>query len=222
MAKIAVNQATDILGLIDIQPTFMPGGELAVPDGEAVVALVNHLMQERFDHAFATQDWHPRGHSSFASSHPGRRPFEAIDLSYGAQTLWPDHALQTSAGAQLHPGLDSTTIELVIRKGYRPAIDSYSAFFENDRKTTTGLAALLAARDIRRIFFAGLATDFCVAYSAEDAVALGFESYVILDACRGIGMQLAGGGNSIDAARARLEGKGVGFVLSSDIRRDQL
>jgi nicotinamidase/pyrazinamidase len=190
----------------------MPGGELAVPDGDAVVPLANRLMRDRFDHAFATQDWHPAGHSSFASSHPGRVPFETIRLAYGDQTLWPDHALQGTSDAELHPALDQAKIELVLRKGFGPEIDSYSAFFENDRATSTGLAGYLRERGFKRIFFVGLATDFCVAYSAEDAARLGFEAFVIKDACRGIGMSVEGGGTTIEAARKRLEGLGVRYV----------
>ncbi|GGF17933.1 nicotinamidase [Aliidongia dinghuensis] len=215
MDRIAIDRRADILGLIDIQPTFMPGGELAVPDGDAVVAVANRLLADRFDHAFATQDWHPAGHHSFASAHPGRAPFETIRLAYGDQTLWPDHGVQGSPGAALHPALDQAKIELVVRKGFRPAIDSYSAFFENDRTTATGLAGYLKERGFRRIFFAGLATDFCVAYSAEDAVRAGFAAVVVEDACRGIGMPAEGGGTTIDAARRRLKALGVRFVTTA-------
>jgi nicotinamidase/pyrazinamidase len=209
---LTIDRVTDILGLIDIQPTFMPGGELPVPDGDAVVPIVNQLLRTRFTHAFATQDWHPPGHHSFASAHPGRAPFETIRLPYGEQTLWPDHALQGSAGAALHPKLDQARIELIVRKGFRPEIDSYSAFFENDRQTATGLAGHLRERGFRRLFLVGLATDFCVAYSAEDAARLGFETFVIEDACRGIGLPTDNGGNTIAAAKARLEARGVRFV----------
>ena len=212
MDKIAIDRRRDILGLIDIQPTFMPGGELAVPEGDAVVPVANRLLRERFDHAFATQDWHPAGHRSFASSHPGRAPFETIQLAYGAQTLWPDHGLQGSPGAALHPDLDTAKIELVVRKGFRAEIDSYSAFFENDRQTPTGLAGYLRERGFARIFFAGLATDFCVAYSAEDAVRHGFEAFVVEDACRGIGLPTDGNETTMTEARARLERQGVRFV----------
>lgn len=214
MSRIAIDRRTDILGLIDLQPTFMPGGELAVADGDAVVPIGNRLLRDRFDHAFATQDWHPAGHSSFASSHAGRIPFETIRLSYGDQTLWPDHALQDSPGAALHPDLAPTKIELIVRKGFRIGIDSYSAFFENDRTTTTGLAGYLRDRGFTRIFFAGLATDFCVAYSAEDAVRLGFTAFIIEDACRGIAMPTGTGQTTMTAARARLEGLGVAFVTA--------
>jgi nicotinamidase/pyrazinamidase len=211
---ITIDRRTDLLGLIDIQPTFMPGGGLAVADGDAVVAIANRLMAERFDHAFATQDWHPAGHSSFASSHPGRAPFETIRMAYGDQTLWPDHGLQGSPEAELHPGLDAAKIEITVRKGFRPAIDSYSAFFENDRTTATGLAGYLRERGFTRIFFAGLALDFCVAYSAEDAARLGFEAIVIEDACRGIGLPLTEGATTITAAKTRLESLGVRFATA--------
>lgn len=163
-----IDAATDISGLVDLQPTFMPGGELAVTDGHAVIPVVNRL-PTRFEHAFATQDWRPPGHSSFASAHPGSQAFETILLPYGPQTLWPDHAIQGSANAALHPELDDRRVEVVIRKGFHRAIHSYSTFFENDRRTATGLDSWLRQRGFRRIFLAGLATDFCVACAAEDA-----------------------------------------------------
>lgn len=214
MEQITIDRRHDILGLIDIQPTFMPGGALAVADGTAVVPIANRLLADRFDHAFATQDWHPAGHSSFASSHPGRAPFETIRVAYGDQTLWPDHGIQGTAEAELHPALDAAKIELIVRKGFRPAIDSYSAFFENDRTTATGLAGYLKERGFTRVFFAGLATDFCVAYSAEDAARLGFDAFVIEDACRGIGMPVGEGRTTMDLAKNRLSEKGVRFVTS--------
>lgn len=211
-----VDPETDILGLVDVQPTFMPGGELPVPDGDAVVPAVNRLLAH-VGHAFATQDWHPPGHSSFASAHPGRAPFETIAMPYGPQVLWPDHAVQGSAAASLHPGLDLRRVELIIRKGFRPDLDSYSTFFENDRRTPTGLDGWLRQRGFRRLLLAGLATDFCVAWSAEDAARLGYAVVVIEDACRGIGMPLAAGGTTMDAARDRLAALGVAFVRSADI-----
>lgn len=202
----------DMLGLIDVQPTFMPGGELPVPQGDAVVPVLNALLAGPCQHAFATQDWHPPGHQSFASAHPGREPYDTVPLSYGAQTLWPDHALQGSRGAALHPDLDTRRVEVIIRKGFRPAIDSYSAFFENDRTTTTGLHAWLQARGVTRLLLAGLALDFCVAWSAEDAAALGYQVAVIEDACRGI--NLAG---SVSAALDRMRACGIAVITSSDI-----
>lgn len=206
----------DILGLVDIQPTFMPGGELPVADGHAVVPVANRLLG-LFPHAFATQDWHPAGHTSFASAHPGRRPYEEIDLPYGRQVLWPDHALAGTANANLHPGLIQTRIEVIIRKGVDPALDSYSTFFENDHVTTTGLDGWLRQRGFRRLFLAGLATDFCVAWSAEDAARLGYEVFVIEDACRGIGLPTTAGRTTMDEARDRLKGLGVGFITSAEL-----
>jgi nicotinamidase/pyrazinamidase len=218
MSTIQINRQSDCLGLIDIQPTFMPGGALAVPDGDAVVPVANRLLRAYFDHAFATQDWHPPGHKSFASAHPGKAPYDTITLPYGEQTLWPDHGIQATPEAALHHDLDQTRVELVVRKGFRAEIDSYSAFFENDRKTSTGLAGYLRARGFTRVFLTGLATDFCVAYSAEDAVTLGFDVFVILDACRGIGIPLEGNETTITAARRRLETIGVKFIESAALR----
>jgi nicotinamidase/pyrazinamidase len=205
-----------ILGLVDVQPTFMPGGELPVPDGEAVVPAINRAIT-RFRHCFATQDWHPPAHMSFASTHPGRQPYETIDVAYGTQTLWPDHALQGSPNAAIHPAIDLTCVEVIIRKGFHPAIDSYSTFFENDRATATGLDGWLRQRGFRRLFLVGLAMDFCVAWSAEDAVRLGYEVTVIEDACRGIGLPTTPGRTTMDDAHARLLGLGVRFIRSDDL-----
>lgn len=210
MSVMAIGEA-DILGIIDVQPTFMPGGALAVADGAAVVPVINRLLCGVFDHAFATQDWHPPGHISFASTH-GRAPFETVRMPYGEQVLWPDHAVAGSDEAALHRGLRTARIEAVIRKGFHPAIDSYSAFFENDRTTPTGLDGYLRARGFRRIFFAGLALDFCVAWSAEDAARIGYEAFIVTDACRGIGLAAGAGATTLDEARARLSRLGVGFV----------
>jgi len=213
---VAIDPETDILGLIDVQPTFMPGGELPVLEGEAVVPLIN-LLLTRFAHAFATQDWHPPGHSSFASAHPGRDPYDTIDMPYGKQVLWPDHALQGSDTAALHRDLDLRRVEAIIRKGFRHALDSYSAFFENDHATATGLDGWLRQRGFRRLFMAGLATDFCVAWSAEDAARLGYEVVIVEDACRGIGLPSAAGRTTLDDARDRLLAAGVRFAASTDI-----
>ena len=207
---------TSILGLIDVQPTFMPGGGLAVPDGDAIVPIVNRLAR-RFDHAFATQDWHKPGDRSFASAHPGRAPYETIRLSYGEQILWPDHAIAGSAEAAIHPGVDQTRIEVVIRKGCRVELDSYSAFFDNDHVTPTGLDGWLKQRGFRHLVLCGLATDFCVAWSAADAARLGYDVTIIEDACRAIALPLAGGRTSLDEARERLTGQGVRFVTSGDV-----
>lgn len=175
----------DILLVVDIQNDFCPGGGLSVPRGDEVVPLINGLAG-KFAHVVLTQDWHPRGHLSFASSHPGKEPYQTIEVAYGTQVLWPDHCVQGTAGAAFRKDLEIPHAELVLRKGYHRAIDSYSAFYENDRKTPTGLAGYLRERGIRRIFLAGLAFDFCVRYSAEDARREGFEAIVIEDACRGI------------------------------------
>jgi len=175
----------DLLLVVDVQNDFCPGGTLAVPDGDAVVPVINRLARD-FAHVVLTQDWHPAGHSSFASAHPGRQPFEAIEVDYGTQVLWPDHCVQGTPGAAFHAGLDIPHAELVIRKGYHLAIDSYSAFRENDHKTPTGLAAYLRERGFERVTLCGIATDFCVLYSALDAAAAGFATRVVLDACRGI------------------------------------
>jgi nicotinamidase/pyrazinamidase len=201
----------DMLLLIDVQPTFMPGGALPVPDGAAVVPVINALLGQPGARAVATQDWHPPGHSSFASAHAGRQPYDVIEMPYGPQTLWPDHGLQGTGEAELHPDLDTRRVEMILRKGFRPAIDSYSAFFENDRTTSTGLEAWLRAQGVRRVILAGLATDFCVAWSAEDAAKLGFAVVVVESACRGIDLP-DGAGGTITSARARLAGLGVRFV----------
>jgi nicotinamidase/pyrazinamidase len=203
---------TDILGLVDVQPTFMPGGELPVADGYAVVPVINRLLPQ-FAHAFATQDWHPRGHYSFASSHAGKAPFDVLD----GQTLWPDHGLAGSANAEIHAAIDQMRIEVVIRKGFRPHLDSYSAFFENDRQTATGLDGWLRQRGFKRIFITGLATDFCVGWSAEDALRLGYEVVLIEDACRGIGIPTAVGRTTIDEMKHRLAGLGCRFVTSASL-----
>ena len=175
----------EVLIIVDVQNDFCPGGALAVPHGDEIVPAVNRLAAE-FRHVVLTQDWHPRGHSSFASSHPGKQPFEAIEVVYGQQILWPDHCVQATQGAALHQALEVPHAELVLRKGFRSAIDSYSAFRENDRRTPTGLASYLRERGFRHITLCGLATDFCVAFSAIDGRQAGFEVSVVTSACRGI------------------------------------
>ena len=175
----------DIFIVVDIQNDFCPGGSLAVPRGDEVVPLINGLAK-KFPHVVLTQDWHPRGHLSFASSHPGKQHFQTIELAYGKQVLWPDHCVQETIGAALRDDLHMPHAELVLRKGYHREIDSYSAFYENDRKTATGLSGYLRERGFTRVFLAGLAFDFCVRYSGEDARRLGFEAVVVQDACRGI------------------------------------
>ncbi len=196
-------EASDVLLVIDVQNDFCPGGALAVARGDEVVAVVNRLAP-RFSHVVMTQDWHPPGHLSFASVHPGRRPFDTIELAYGAQTLWPDHCVQESDGAAFHRGLHLPQAELVLRKGFRPAIDSYSAFYENDRRTSTGLAGYLRERGFKRVFLVGLATDFCVHYSAVDARRAGFAAVLVADGCRAI--DLAG---SLADAMAKMAEAGV-------------
>jgi len=196
----------DLLLVIDVQNDFCPGGALAVADGDAVVPIINRLA-ESFDHVVLTQDWHPAGHSSFASSHPGAAPFSMVTMSYGPQTLWPDHCIQGTPGAAFHPGLATDKAELVIRKGFRTAIDSYSAFFENDRTTPTGLAGYLRERGLKRVVMAGLATDYCVHYSALDARRLGFEAVVALAGCRAIDLA-----SSLASATAAMAEAGVELV----------
>jgi nicotinamidase/pyrazinamidase len=177
--------AHDVLIVIDVQNDFCPGGALAVPSGDEVLEPI-HRVAPRFAHIVLTQDWHPADHTSFAASHPGQQPFESIDLPYGMQTLWPPHCVQGTRGAEFHPALHLTQAELILRKGFRPQIDSYSAFFENDRVTPTGLAGYLEERDLRRVFLAGLAYDYCVGFSALDARRLGLPAFVLRDACRAI------------------------------------
>jgi nicotinamidase/pyrazinamidase len=214
-----INPVTDVLGLIDIQPTFMPGGELPVPGGEEIVPAVNRLLGH-FEHAFATQDWHPAGHASFATSHAGHHPYDTIDMPYGPQILWPDHGVAGSANAAIHQAIDQRRIEVIIRKGFRPTLDSYSAFFENDRQTATGLEGWLRQRDFARLFLCGLATDFCVAWSAEDAVRLGFQVVIVQDACRGIGLRTPDGGTTMIAAYERLVALGIRFAASDALQHD--
>ena len=213
-AGLILDPATDMLGVVDLQPTFMPSGELPTTGGDEIVPGINRLLRDRFRHAFATQDWHPPGHTSFASSHPGRNPYEVVSMPYGPQVLWPDHAVQGTAGAALHPGLDADRLSLILRKGWRPELDSYSAFFENDGATRTGLAGWLTDRGVRRLFLVGLAADFCVAWSAEDAVRAGFETIVIEDMTRAIALPQPDGSTSATQARIRLEAAGVRFVRS--------
>jgi nicotinamidase/pyrazinamidase len=203
--------AQDVLLVIDVQNCFTPGGSLAVKDGDAIVPLINKLAGG-FEHVVLTQDWHTPGHVSFASSHAGKKPFETTSLSYGTQVLWPDHCVQGTDGANLHPALKIPHAELVIRKGYRKDVDSYSAFMEADGKTPTGLAGYLRERNLSRCYFVGLATDFCVAWSALDARKAGFEAAVIEDACRGIDV-----GGSLGKAWADMQGAGVKRLQSADI-----
>lgn len=196
--------------VIDMQYDFLPGGALAVADGDAVLPVINRL-GAMFSRIIVTQDWHPAGHVSFASSHAGRAPFESIVLPYGPQTLWPDHCVQGSAGARLHDDLDLPHAQLILRKGCNAGIDSYSAFLEADRTTTTGLAGYLKERGIDTVFVVGLALDFCVAWSAQDARAVGFDTYVIEDACRAIDMN-----GSLGAAWENMQAAGVHRIQSTE------
>jgi nicotinamidase/pyrazinamidase len=201
----------DALLVVDVQNDFMPGGALAVPGGHEVVPVVNALAR-RFANVVLTQDWHPPRHISFASSHAGRRPFERIRLPYGDQILWPEHCVQGTSGAALHADLAIPHAQLVVRKGYHPDVDSYSAFVEADGKHTTGLAGYLRERGIRRVFLCGVATDFCVAWSAEDARRAGFDVTVIEDACRAI--DTAG---SLAAAWQRMREAGVAKAAAAEL-----
>jgi nicotinamidase/pyrazinamidase len=199
---------SDVLLVVDVQNDFCPGGALAVRDGDAVVPLANRLAAV-FLHVVLTQDWHPRNHFSFASAYAGKRPFEMIEASYGTQVLWPDHCVQGTSGAAFHPDLDPTRAELILRKGYRRHIDSYSAFYENDRRTATGLAGYLRERGLSHVYLCGLATDFCVAYSSVDARHEGFRATVIEDACRAIDLD-----GSLRRAMDSMRAAGVEFAMS--------
>ena len=204
--SLTIDPQNDVLVVIDVQNDFCPGGALAVARGDEVVPIINRLSAQ-FGSAVLTQDWHPPGHRSFASSHPGQAAYATVEVDYGAQTLWPDHCVQGSGGADFHAGLDVACAQLVIRKGFRPSIDSYSAFFENDRKTPTGRAGYLRERGFRRVVLTGLATDYCVAYSAIDAAQLGFASVVMLEACRAIDL-----GGSLATAMDAMQKAGVMLV----------
>ncbi|EJM22475.1 bifunctional nicotinamidase/pyrazinamidase [Pseudomonas sp. GM25] len=197
--------------VIDVQNDFIPGGQLAVPEGDLIVPLINRLAGQ-FKQVVIAQDWHPAGHASFASSHPGRQPYDVIQLPYGEQTLWPDHCIQGSRGAEFHSGLDLPHAQLIIRKGCNPDIDSYSAFLEADRVTTTGLAGYLKERGIDTVYMVGLALDFCVMFSALDARAAGFNAFVVLDACRAIDLN-----GSLATAIERMQVAGVGLIQSTEI-----
>ena len=206
-----IDHSTDCLLVIDVQNDFCAGGALAVPDGDAVVGIINTLVS-KFEHWFLTQDWHPPGHHSFASNHTGKSPFESVTAAYGDQVLWPDHCIQGTKGAAFHPKLVTDSAELVLRKGFISAIDSYSAFFENDHTTATGLTGYLRTRGFKRLFMAGLATDFCVAYSALDACVEGFNVFLVEDACRAIDLD-----GSLDATIQRMNDAGVRQIRSEDI-----
>ena len=199
----------DVLIVIDVQNDFCPGGALAVADGDAVIPVI-HRVARLFEHIVLTQDWHTPGHHSFASAHPGKQAFDQTRVSYGVQTLWPDHCVQGTRGAEFHPALTLPRAELILRKGFRREIDSYSAFFENDRTTATGMAAYLRERGLTRLFFAGLAYDYCVGYSALDARRLGLPAVMLRDACRAIGL-----GDSVQKIETEFAAAGV-EVIDSD------
>ncbi len=209
MAADIIPGERDLLLVVDVQNDFCPGGALGVPEGDAVVPVINRI-QPGFAHVVLTQDWHPPGHQSFASTHPGHAPFETVEAAYGPQTLWPDHCVQGTPGAAFHPDLETTKAEMIVRKGTRAEIDSYSAFYENDHTTATGLAGYLRERDVTRVFICGLATDYCVHFSALDAARAGFEAVVIEDACRGIDLE-----GSLAAANQAMAEAGVAFIASA-------
>ena len=211
MARYDISSEADVLIVVDAQNDFCPGGALAVPEGDAVMPLANRLARA-FDNIVLTQDWHPPGHKSFASSHPGKAAYEAVVMPYGPQVLWPDHCVQGTEGADFHPGLVIPHVALVIRKGFRASIDSYSAFFENDHETPTGLTGYLRGRGLARVFLCGLATDFCVQYSALDAVKEGFGAVLIEDASRGIDLD-----GSLSAAMTAMRDAGVEIAQSTEI-----
>jgi nicotinamidase/pyrazinamidase len=206
-----LSPTTDALLIIDLQNDFCPGGALAVDGGDQIVPLINSLAQE-ISHVLFTQDWHPAWHISFASAHPGAKPYETIDAPYGRQTLWPDHCVQGTSGAEIHPGLDVPHAELILRKGFRPNIDSYSAFLENDHFTPTGLAGYLRERGLKRLFLCGLAYDFCVRHSAIDGTALDFECLVIEDATRAVNIP-----GSVDAADQAFAEAGIQRLQTRDL-----
>ncbi len=206
-----MRDASSVLIVVDVQNSFVPGGSLAVPRGDEVVPIINALAR-RFANVVLTQDWHPVGHHSFASSHPGRKPFDTVTLPYGEQILWPDHCVQGSDGARLHRDLSIDHAQLVLRKGWHRNVDSYSAFVEADGKTTTGLGGYLRERAIDQVYVCGLATDFCVAWTALDARKLSFDATVIEDACRAIDTN-----GSLAAARQRMDGEGIRRLFARDI-----
>jgi nicotinamidase/pyrazinamidase len=203
--------AHDVLLVVDIQNDFCPGGALGVPDGDAVIAPI-HRIAPCFRHIILTQDWHPADHTSFAAAHPGKQPFESVQMPYGEQTLWPPHCVQGSKGADFHPALHLPQAELILRKGYRRDVDSYSAFFENDRTTATGLAGYLRERELSRVFLAGLAYDYCVTYSAMDARRLGLPVIVLRDACRAIAL-----GDSVARTESQFAESGVAIINCAEV-----
>lgn len=197
--------------IVDVQNDFCPGGALAVPNGNTIIPVINKLV-EKFDVVIQTQDWHPPGHSSFASSHQGKNPYDTIEVDYGAQVLWPDHCVQGSKGAEFHPDLNTKKTQVIIRKGFRKAIDSYSTFYENDHETTTGLTGYLNERGITDLYTVGLATDFCVKWSVLAGIDEGFNMHVVEDAVEGIDLE-----GSLELAWKEMKEKGAGVVRSDDL-----
>jgi len=215
MTETVITGDSDVLIVVDVQNDFCPGGALAVPQGDEIVPIVNRLATQ-FRNVALTQDWHPSGHLSFASTHPGKRPYETIAAPYGPQVLWPDHCVQQTPGAAFHNALQIPHAALVLRKGMDRAIDSYSAFYENDRKTPTGLVGYLRERGVTRVFLAGLAFDFCVRYSAEDARRESFAVFVVDDACRDIDVN-----GSVAATRASLAALGIPAIAARKLAAGQ-
>lgn len=205
------NNKKKALLIVDVQNDFCPGGALAVPDGDDVVPVINKLI-DVFDIVIQTQDWHPDGHHSFASSHEGKKPYDTVEMDYGTQVLWPDHCVQGSEGAEFHPDLHTLKTQVIIRKGFRKSIDSYSTFYENDQKTATGLTGYLKERGITSLYAVGLATDFCVNWSVLDGIDEGFKMNVVTDAVRGIDLE-----GSLDEAWEGMKSKGANFVLSENL-----
>ncbi len=202
----------DVLIVTDVQNDFCPGGALAVGEGDRIVPVINGII-DRFHRIVATQDWHPKRHLSFASNHPGKKPYDQVELGGVVQTLWPDHCVAGTAGAAFHPGLNPDRFDIIGRKGTNPAVDSYSAFLENDKKTRTGLDGYLKSIGAERVFFCGLATDYCVFYSAMDAASFGFDTLVIIDACRGINVPAG----SIERSIGEMKGKGIRMIESGEL-----
>lgn len=202
----------DVLIVTDVQNDFCPGGALAVGEGDRIVPVINGII-DRFHRIVATQDWHPRHHMSFASNHPGKKPYDQVELGEFVQTLWPDHCVAGTPGAGFHPGLNPDRFDIIVRKGTNPAVDSYSAFLENDKKTRTGLDGYLKSIGADRVFFCGLATDYCVFYSAMDAASFGFDTLVIIDACRGIDVPAG----SIERSIGEMKGKGIRMIESKEL-----
>lgn len=197
--------------IVDVQNDFCPGGALAVPDGDTIVPVINSL-SEHFDSVIQTQDWHPADHHSFASSHKGKEPYDTIELEYGTQVLWPDHCVQGTTGADFHPNLNTHKTQVIIRKGFRKSIDSYSTFFENDQSTETGLNGYLKQRGIKELYTVGLATDFCIKWSILDGISEGFTMNIVMDAVKGIDLN-----GSLDKAWQEMKEKGVNITSSKEL-----